>query len=137
MKLLLSLVRKDFEKNKVITTALMVFLIISTLFMAGGLRIAGTMISSMNGLNELAVKTDYLQMHKGTYDADAFEHFVETHDYIKDSLVVDMLNIKNANITYQGETLEKYLMDNGFVIQNEKFDFLLNMDNEIAVVGDG
>lgn len=137
MKLLLSLVRKDFEKNKVITTALMVFLIISTLFMSGGLRIAGTMISSMNGLNELAVKTDYLQMHKGTYDADAFEHFVETHDYIKDSLVVDMLNIKNANITYQGETLEKYLMDNGFVIQNEKFDFLLNMDNEIAVVGDG
>jgi putative ABC transport system permease protein len=28
-------------------------------------------------------------------------------------------------------------MDNGFVIQNEGFDFLLNMDNEIAVVRDG
>lgn len=137
MKLLLNLVRKDFKRNKVVTTALMVFLIISTLFMAGGLRIAGSMISSMNGLNELAVKTEYLQMHKGTYDEGAFENFVETHDYIKDSLVVDMLNIKNANITYQGETLEKYLMDNGFVIQNEKFDFLLNMDNEIAVVQDG
>jgi len=49
--------------NKVITTALTVFLIISALFMAGGLRIAGTMISSMTGLNELAVKTEYLQMH--------------------------------------------------------------------------
>ena len=44
MKLLLNLVRKDFMKNKVITAALTVFLIISTLFMAGGLRIAGTMI---------------------------------------------------------------------------------------------
>jgi putative ABC transport system permease protein len=105
--------------------------------MAGGLRIAGTMISSMNGLNELAVKTEYLQMHKGTYDEDAFDNFVETHDYIKASMVVNMLNIRNANITYQGETLEKYLMDNGFVIQNEKFDFLLNMDNEIALVRDG
>jgi len=124
-------------KNKVITTVLTVFLIISALFMAGGLRIAGTMISSMNGLNELAVMTEYLQMHKGTYDEDAFEHFVETHDYIKASMVVDMLNIRNANITYQGETLEKYLMDNGFVVQNEEFDFLLNMDNEIAVVRDG
>ena len=28
-------------------------------------------------------------------------------------------------------------MDNGFIIQNEGFDFLLNMDNEIAVVKDG
>jgi putative ABC transport system permease protein len=137
MKLLLNLVRKDFLKNKVITTVLTVFLIISSLFMAGGLRIAGTMISSMTGLNELAVKTEYLQMHKGAYDQDAFEHFVETHDYIKASLVVDMLNIRNANITYQGETLEKYLMDNGFVVQNVGFDFLLNMDNEIAHVGDG
>ncbi|MDD4239139.1 MAG: ABC transporter permease, partial [Desulfotomaculaceae bacterium] len=137
MKLLLNLVRKDFKKNKVITTALAVFLIISALFMAGGLRVAGTMISSLNGLNELAVPTEYLQMHKGTYDEDAFEHFVETHDYIKASLIVDMLNIRNANIIYQGETLEKYLMDNGFVIQNEGFDFLLNMDNEIAIVQDG
>ncbi|MDF2524183.1 MAG: transporter permease, partial [Clostridiales bacterium] len=137
MKLLLKLVRKDFKRNRVITTTLAVFLILSAVFMAGGLRVAGTMISSLNGLNELAVPTHYLQMHKGTYDENAFKNFVETHDYIKDSLIVKMLDIRNANIIYQGETLEKYLMDNGFVIQNEGFDFLLNMDNEIAVVRDG
>ena len=103
MKLLLNLVRKDFKKNKAITTALTVFLIISTLFMAGGLRIAGTMISSMNGLNELAVTTEYLQMHKGTYDEDSFENFVKTHAYIKDALVVDMLNIKHDEICHGHE----------------------------------
>lgn len=137
MKLLLNLVWKDFKRNRVITTVLAVFLILSAIFMAGGLRVAGTMISSLNGLNELAVPTHYLQMHKGTYDEGAFENFVETHDYIKDSLIVKMLDIRNANIIYKGETLEKYLMDNGFVIQNEGFDFLLNKDNEIAVVRDG
>jgi len=122
MKLLLSLVRKDFKRNPVITTALAVFLILSAIFMAGGLRVAGTMISSWNGLNELAVPPEYLQMHKGTYDEDAFETFVETHDYIDASLTVKMLDIRNANIIYQGETLEMCLMDNGFVIQNEGFD---------------
>ena len=137
MKLLLNLVRKDFKRNRVITTALTVFLILSVLFMAGGLRVAGTMISSLNGLNELAVPPEYLQMHKGAYDEEAFGEFVKTHDYIKDSLIVKMLGISNANIIHQGETLEKCLMDNGFVIQNEKFDFLLNMDNEVAVVHDG
>ena len=137
MRLLLNLVYKDLKKNSVITTALAVFLMISTLFMAGGLRVTGTIISSMKGLNELAIPPQYLQMHKGDYDEGVFESFEERHDYIKDSLVVKMLNIRNANIIYQGETFEDSLMDNGFIIQNEGFDFLLNMDNEIAVVKDG
>ncbi|MGM0653572.1 MAG: ABC transporter permease, partial [Bacillota bacterium] len=121
MKLLLNLVRKDFNRNRVITTALAVFLILSALLMAGGLRVAGSMKSSLDGLNELAVPPDYLQMHKGTYAQKAFDGFVETHDYIADSLIVEMLNINNANIIYQGETLEKSLMDNGFIVQNEGF----------------
>jgi putative ABC transport system permease protein len=137
MKLLLKLVQKDFKRNKVITTALAIFLILSAIFMAGGLRVAGIMSSSMKGLNELAVPPDYLQMHKGTYDEDAYQNFIETHDYIKDSLIVKMLNIRNSNIIINGKTLEKYLMENGFVVQNEGFDFLLNTENQIAVVEKG
>lgn len=137
MELFLNLVRKDFKRNRIITIALAVFLILSALLMAGGLRVTGALISSMNGLNELAMPPEYLQMHKGTYDEDAFNSFVKTHSYIEDSLIVRMLNINNADIVYQGETLEKYLMDNGFIVQNEGFDYLLNMENEIAVVQDG
>lgn len=137
MELLLNLVRNDFKRNRMITLALTVFLFLSVLLMAGGLRITGTMISSLNGLNRLAVPPEYLQMHKGSYDEDAFADFAASHDYIKDSLVVKMLNINNANIIHQNETLEKYLMDNGFVVQNENFDLLLNLNNEIAVVQKG
>ena len=137
MKLLLNLVYKDFKRNKVITTTLAVFLMISTIFMAGGLRVAGTIISSMKGLNELAIPPEYLQMHKGEYDENVFESFKESHEYIKDAFIVKMLDIRNTNIIYKGETLENSLMDNGFVIQNEGFDFLLNMDNEIALVKEG
>lgn len=137
MELFLNLVCNDFKRNRVITTALSVFLMISTLFMAGGLRVTGTIISSMKGLDKLAMPPQYLQMHKGTYDEDVFNSFVKDHRYIKNSLIVKMLNIRNANIIYQSETFENSLMDNGFVIQNEGFDFLLNMDNEIAIVKEG
>lgn len=65
MKLLLHLVRKDFKRNRVITTALTVFLILSAVFMACGLRITGIMISSFNGLNKIAVPPEYVQIHKG------------------------------------------------------------------------
>ncbi|MDF2617312.1 MAG: transporter permease [Sedimentibacter sp.] len=137
MKLLIKLVLKDFKRNKVITTALTVFLFLSALLMAGGLRVTGTIISSLNGFNELAIPPEYLQMHKGDFNEKQLEEFVKTHDYIENSLAVKMLNIRNANIVYKGETLEKFLMDNGFVVQNEGFDLFLNMNNEIAKVKDG
>jgi len=137
MKLLIKLVWKDFKRNKSITTALTVFLFLSALLMAGGLRVTGTIISSLNSFNEVAIPPEYLQMHKGDFDEEELEHFVKKHDYIENSLVVKQLNIRNANIIYEGETLEKCLMDNGFVVQNEGFDLLLNMDNKIARVKEG
>ncbi|MFT4146988.1 MAG: ABC transporter permease [Mobilitalea sp.] len=137
MKLLLNLVRKDFKRNRVITTALAVFLILSAVFMAGGLRVTGIMISSLNGLNKIAVPPEYVQMHKGDYDEAAFKDFVKKQEYIEDALVIKMLNIRNGNIIYRGESLEKCLMDNGFVTQNENFDYLLDQNNDIAKVQDG
>lgn len=137
MKLLLNLVRKDFKRNPAITTALTVFLILAALLMAGGLRVAGTMISAYDGLNQKALPPDYLQIHKGEYDSAALDRFAASQDNIQDFLTVRMLTINNANIIYHGETLEKVLMDNSFVVQNQGFDYLLDMDNQIATVKDG
>lgn len=53
MKLLWNLVWKDFKRNKIISTVLAVFLILSAVLMAIGLRVAGTIISSLNGLRGL------------------------------------------------------------------------------------
>lgn len=137
MDLLLNLVRKDFKRNRVITIALTVFLLLSAFFMTSGLRITGIMISSLNGLNKVALTPEYVQMHKGNYNEDEFNSFVEKQDFIEDALVVKMLDISNGHIVSNGESLEKCLMDNGFVVQNKKFDYLLDENNEIAVVKDG
>lgn len=60
MKLRLRLVMKDLRHNRVIKAALALFLMMSILLMAGGLRVTGTMVSSMKGLDEVAMKLDYL-----------------------------------------------------------------------------
>lgn len=137
VKLLMHVILRDLKRNSVITTAMAMFLILAAVFMAGGLRVTGIMISSLNGLNKIAIPPEYVQMHKGEYNDEAFKHFVANQDYIEDALVVRMLDISNGHIVYKGETLEKCLMDNGFVTQNKNFDFLLNQNNEIAVVQDG
>ncbi|AFA49993.1 ABC transporter permease [Acetobacterium woodii] len=137
MKLLLDLVQKDFKRNPAITAALVIFLTMSVLLMAGGLRVVGTLLSAYNGLNEKAKPPQYLQMHKGVYDHNAIENFVAEQADIREFITVKMLTINNANIRYRDETLENVLMDNSFVVQNEGFDYLLNMDNEVASVNDG
>lgn len=90
MKLLMHLVRKDFKKNRIISIALLIFMILSAVFMLGGLRIVGIMISSINGLNKIAVPPEYVQMHKGEYEEEAFKDFVESQEYIEDTLVIKM-----------------------------------------------
>ena len=137
MKLLLHVVRRDLKRNSVITTAMVMFLVLAAVFMAGGLRVTGIMISSLNGLNKIAIPPEYVQMHKGEYNEKTFKDFVAKQDFIEDALVVKMLDISSGHIVYKGETLEKCLMDNGFVTQNKNFDFLLNQNNEIAAVQDG
>lgn len=137
MKLIWNLVYQDIKKNRIMSTVLTLFLLLSAILMAGGLRVTGTMLSATAGLNQAAVPPDYLRMHKGEYNAKKVQEFSDRHSYIKDSLVISMLNIDNMNIEYQGKTMENCLMDNGFVIQNSQFDFLLDMDNQIAKINDG
>jgi putative ABC transport system permease protein len=137
MSLIAKLVFNDLKKNKVITIALTIFLFISALFMAGGLRILGTAITSEEALASHAILPDFIQMHKGDYNKEKFEQFVAEHSYIKDAIVVAMLDIKNTSILYEGEDLGNCLMDNGFVTQNEGFDYLLDRSNEVAKVQTG
>ena len=63
MKLLWSMVKKDIRQNPVVTTVLGVFLLLSMLLMSTGFRTMGTMVSSLIGLNEIAMPPEYLQMH--------------------------------------------------------------------------
>lgn len=137
MKLFSNLILNDFKKNKAVTTVLILFFFLSVLFMAGGLRVTGTMISSMKGLNEAAIPPDYMRMHKGEYNESKVLEFVKEHDYIEAFQVVKMLNIKNSSIYYQGVSFEKCLMDNGFIVQNEAFDYFLDDAQNIARINPG
>lgn len=137
MKLLWNLIYNDIRKNKIMSIVLTLFLLLSAILMAGGLRVIGIMLSATSGLDQLAVPPDFFQMHKGEYDAAAVQEFADTHSYLKNNQIISMLNITNANILYDKATLENCLMDNGFVVQSNGFDYLLDMNNQIAVVKDG
>ena len=137
MKLLFNLVVNDIRKNRIISSILFAFLMLSAVLLTGGLRIGVTSITSINALSTVAQIPDYIQMHKGDYDEKAIEDFVKNHDYIEAFQVTKMLNIKNSELYHNGKSFENSLMDNSFVAQNESFDYLLDMNNEIAIINKG
>ena len=137
MKLLFNLVVNDIRKNRIISSILFAFLMLSAVLLTGGLRIGVTSITSINALSTVAQIPDYIQMHKGDYDEKAIDDFVKNHDYIEAFQVTKMLNIKNSELYHNGKSFENSLMDNSFVAQNESFDYLLDMNNEIAIINKG
>ena len=137
MKLLFNLVVNDIRKNRIISSILFAFLMLSAVLLTGGLRIGVTSITSINALSTVAQIPDYIQMHKGDYDEKAIDDFVKNHDYIEAFQVTKMLNIKNSELFHNGKSFENSLMDNSFVAQNESFDYLLDMNNEIAIINKG
>lgn len=136
-KLLLKLVVNDIRKNKLMSAILILLIFLSALLMAGGLRVTGNMLSSVKGMNEIALPPDFLKMHKGEFDSKQVESFNQTHSYIQMAQTVKMLNLGNANILYKSESFEESMMDNSFIVQNTSFDFLLNTENKIARVKEG
>lgn len=80
---------------------------------------------------------DYLQMHQGEIDINELEEFSKKHSNVKEFQVLEFFNIDGNQISINGENLENSVQDNGIVYQSPKFDYLLDLNNEIINVKSG
>jgi len=58
------------------------------------------------------------------------EKFVAKNKEIKEYQILDFLNIDNSIMSFNDNSLKDLVYDNGFSTQSEKFDFLLDINNE-------
>lgn len=123
----------DLVKNKGVTAALFVIVTMSAFLMATGAMVMERSVGSVDALFAQAKPPDFLQMHKGGYDAEALAGFADDHPEIESWLIEDMLGFDGSAISWQGQTgrvasgdFSTSLIDNLFVTQNEDFDFLLD-----------
>src|SRR5699024_9654839 len=80
----------------------------------------------------------FIQMHAGEIDQEEINSWSASNDLVLQAQTVQMVNIDNANIdfgTQQDQAIE--IMDNYFVSQNSKFDYLLDMNSNIINVSPG
>lgn len=84
---------------------------------------------SVDALMEQAQVPDLLQMHTGELDAAEIARFAGERPEISQWQICPFLNLDNSGVTLGGHSLLDSTQDNGLCVQSERFDFLLDMDN--------
>ncbi|WP_249435682.1 ABC transporter permease [Paenibacillus sp. Marseille-Q4541] len=137
--MLLQIVRRDFQRNKIITIVLFVFIMLSALLIASASHVIMELSGSLHNLLVKSKAPHFVQMHAGSIDRNVIEKFALANPLVKEQQTVEMLGIEGSNI-YIGSTEHSEassVMDIGFVRQNRSFDLLLNLNNQLIQVSPG
>ncbi|NUU62017.1 ABC transporter permease [Paenibacillus agri] len=137
--MLLKIAIKDFQRNKIVTIGLFLFIMLSALLVASASHIIMELSGSLNHLLLKSNAPHFVQMHQGPINHTVIQRFVSANPIVKKQQTVEMLRIDGSNITLgnQSKTELNSVMDIGFVRQNPSFDFLLNLENEVIQLSEG
>lgn len=112
---------------------------LSSLLVASASHIIMELTGSLNQLLATSKAPHFVQMHSGTLDDSALKRFVSENPLVQDQQTVEMLTVDGSNV-YLGNPEKSEaasVMDIGFVKQNQNFDLLLNLDNQVITVSRG
>lgn len=133
------MVKNDFIRNKIVTLSVFVFITMAVILAASAINNIANLIQSMSELKERAVPADITQMHSGEYNQAEIDQFTEEqreHIAMQETMV--LLTLDGSNIHFgDNQTMAGTVQDISFVVQNEKFDFILDLDNERLDVKQG
>ncbi len=140
--LLMSLIRNDLKRNKVINATLFLFLLIAALLLSTGVLVIERLSGALDNVMEIAKPPHFMQMHIGEFDQMAIESLARKSTLVKQTQITAMVNIEGANMTFRRANgtevrLSDSLLDNYFIAQNKHFDFLLDQENHIVEVRPG
>ena len=135
----LKMVKNDFLRNKIVTLAVFVFITMAVILAASAINNIANLIQSMSELQERAVPADITQMHSGEFDQTEIDRFTEEQrENIAMQETMVLLTIDGSNIHFgNNQTMAGTVQDISFVVQNEKFDFILDLNNEKLDVKEG
>ncbi|MBK5498892.1 FtsX-like permease family protein [Peribacillus sp. TH14] len=135
----LKMVRNDFVRQKIVTISVFVFIAMAVLLGASAINNIANLIQSMSDLQERAVPADITQMHSGEFDQAEIDKFTEEQrENIAMQETMFLLTLDGSNIHFgNNQTMAGTVQDISFVVQNKKFDFILDLDNKKLDVTEG
>ena len=141
----------DIKEHKLHSGAMCFFMTISAMLLALTAMLFSGLVGAIDHLMDIARVPDYMQMHREDTFPEIFSGEdpkenknalweTEIADFVQNNKDVDswqirpFLNLDNSNLTLGGESLADSTQDNGLALQGERFDFLLDTENNIPEV---
>ena len=124
-------------KNKLANISVFVFFTVSSVLFAVTLCLAIQLTGSVSGLMRVAETPDYLQMHAGDIDEERIREFSDVQEDVRDFQICRFLNVSSEDIYLSDCSLSGSTQDNGVCMQSERFDFLVDMNQQIPKLGQG
>jgi len=127
------ILRKDFQRNKIITIVVFAFILLSALLVASGANLIIDLSSALDALFEKSEAPHFVQMHAGEIDQTEIDRWAATNSLVKEQQTVEMITVDGSTLYVQDtETAEENsIMDISFITQNRSFDFLLDLENRV------
>ncbi len=137
-----SMIKNDLKRNTVINITIFFFIFLSTFLMASGILVIHRLSGSVEHMMNIAEPPDFLQMHVGEIDEEKMQNFIRNRPEINKYQRQPMVNIDGIKISYLKDdythgSFSDSMLDNYFVVQNEKFDYLLDTENQLIEINPG
>lgn len=130
-------IRNDILRHKAITLTIVTFVAAAAMLVALAAILVVNLSGAIDTLMTRAKTPHFMQMHAGAVDAVRMATFAAQHREVADYQVLEFLNIDGAQIVFPASSLAGSVQDNGFSVQSDKFDYLLDLDGNVIQVSDG
>ncbi|MBG9587691.1 ABC transporter permease [Cytobacillus firmus] len=132
------ILRNDILKSKAITFTTMIFVAAASMLVSLTVILVVNLSGALDTLMTKSETPHFMQMHSGDIDTARLKSFAEKNNNVEEYQVVEFLGMEGAQIILGDHSLANSVQDNGFSLQNEKFDYLLDLNGKIiSDVSDG
>jgi putative ABC transport system permease protein len=129
--MLLRVLHRDIQRNKVITATLFFFVMLAALLTAGGTRVIGELTGAIDHLFAAAEVPSFIQMHTGEVNEAQVAEFARANSLVEQAQVLPTVLVPGSSLYLaDGQSEANGVMDISFVTQSPSFDRLLNLENQ-------
>ena len=125
------MITSSLKKNRLVSAFMATFLVLGTAMLASATILSFGVFGSVEGFMERAQAPHFMQMHLGTLDRDRMQAFVDGRSDVVAWEAIEFLNVENSQLSFNGQTLDTEIQQNGFVQQPANMDYLLSPEGEI------
>lgn len=133
----LRIIRNDFLRSKWVSGTLMLLILSASMLVTLATIIMTNLTGAIDHLMLDARTPHFLQMHTGEIDYERMRSFAESRTDVEDFQILTFLNVEGSQIKIADHSFLDSVQDNGFVVQSNQFDYLLDLDGNRIEANEG